>query len=517
MAPRPAVAVIGLGPLGLVTLKNLAEQDLDVTGFEKSDVVGGLWNFRDDDQTTVLENTPTFPSARHIRQYLHDYADHFALVPRMRLGTKTVSAEHDERSGKWKLGIRKGDARSTEWFDKVVFATGTNKLPHTPEIEGLDGFEGQILHSSGYKRPASLQDKSVLIVGFSNSAADTATTLVGHARHVYVSRRHDAFVISRYIDGKPYDHSFNHRRGLIFDLLRRTLPSLAEEMMRKVLTRIHMKGCPDVPSDMDLTTAPLPSRTPPVISDRVVPEILAGNITLVRGIREVSGPKSVVLEDGKEMDVDAIVFCTGYRADYSLAGPFDPTVEQSVAWTSAAGSNCRALPRLYRNIFSLEHPQSLAFMGAIAFPSPAFLTYDLASMALAQVWSGQFRLPPQAAMVAQVDEQHTWLASLAAEGTVIPGWVKADEWMAWADEAAGSDVTAHLGYGLRGWSFWARDRAFCNMLMDGIPSPHLYRMFETGRTRTWGGARDEIVRINSPTSKEQRTKPALREPALRAI
>lgn len=280
------------------------------------------------------------------------------------------------------------------------------------------------------------------------------------------------------------------------------LPSLADKMMRRFLTQTHMKGCSELPPDMDLATAPLPSRTPPIVSDSVVPEILAGNIALVRGIKRVSGPKTVVLEDGRQIDVDAIVFCTGYQADYSLAGPFDPTLEQSAAWTSAAGSNSRRLPRLYRNIFSLKLPQSLAFMGAIAFPSPAFLLYDLASMALAQVWSGQFKLPPQRAMVAQVDEQHRWLTSLAAQGTVIPGWVKGDEWMAWADEAAGADVTAHLGYGLRGWSFWARDRAFCNTLMDGVPSPHLYRMFGTGRTKTWEGARDEIVRINSPMFKE---------------
>ncbi|KND93105.1 Dimethylaniline monooxygenase [N-oxide-forming] 2 [Tolypocladium ophioglossoides CBS 100239] len=499
---RPIVAVIGLGPLGLVTLKNLLEQDLDVTGFEKSDVVGGLWNFRDDDQTTVLKNTPVYPEARHIQQYLCDYAAHFALGPRMRLGTEIVAVEHHEKLGKWKLEMKRGDASSAEWFDKLVFATGVNKLPLAPKIEGLDGFEGQIMHSSGYKRPASLKDKNVLIIGFSHSAADTATTLVGHAKHVYISRRHDSFVISRYIDGKPFDHSFNHRRGLVFGTLQSTLPSLADKMMRKLLTQTHMKGCPDVPSEMDLATAPLPSRKAPIVSDSVVHEILAGNITLVRGVQRVSGPGTVMLEDGKDIDVDAIVFCTGYQADYSLAGPFDPTLEQSAAWTSAPDSNSRALPRLYRNIFSLRLPQSLAFMGAIAFASPAFLIYDLASMALAQVWSGRFSLPPQAAMVAQVDEQHRWLTSLAAEGTVLPGWVKAREWMAWADEAAGTDMAAHLGYGLRGWLFWAGDRAFCNTLMDGIPSPHLYRVFETGRARTWEGARDEIVRINSPTSRE---------------
>lgn len=44
------------GPLGLVTLKNLLEKGFKATGFDKADVVGGLWNYRDDDQTTVLKS-----------------------------------------------------------------------------------------------------------------------------------------------------------------------------------------------------------------------------------------------------------------------------------------------------------------------------------------------------------------------------------------------------------------------------------------------------------------------------
>lgn len=49
---------LAAGPLGLVTLKNLLEKGFEVTGFDKTDVVGGLWNFRDDEQTTVLESRP---------------------------------------------------------------------------------------------------------------------------------------------------------------------------------------------------------------------------------------------------------------------------------------------------------------------------------------------------------------------------------------------------------------------------------------------------------------------------
>lgn len=44
------------GALGLVTLKNLLEKGFEVTGFDKSDAVGGLWNFTEHQQTSVLES-----------------------------------------------------------------------------------------------------------------------------------------------------------------------------------------------------------------------------------------------------------------------------------------------------------------------------------------------------------------------------------------------------------------------------------------------------------------------------
>lgn len=43
------------GALGVVTLKNLLEAGFDATGFDRNDYLGGLWKYRDDDQTSVLE------------------------------------------------------------------------------------------------------------------------------------------------------------------------------------------------------------------------------------------------------------------------------------------------------------------------------------------------------------------------------------------------------------------------------------------------------------------------------
>lgn len=301
---------------------------------------------------------------------------------------------------------------------------------------------------------------------------------------------------SRLIDGKPIDHSFTNRKGTIANALNSFAPALAQRMSRNMLGTMTRKAFPHMPKEWDLATAPLTIHGPPVVSDTMIPQILAGNISLVKGIAQVVDGRKVRLQDGEEISVDAIVLCTGYQTGFALAGPYDPTLEQPAAWTDAAGSNSRKLPGLYRNIFSLHIPHHLAFMGSVTFLSPAFQLYDLASMALARIWSGEFALPTKGEMAAQVDRQQKWLVSLAAESTIMPGWVDGAEWMAWADEAAGSDALRHMGYGLAGWMLWFRDPKLSKALLDGVPSPHQFRLFDTGKRPAWSGARQEILRVN---------------------
>ena len=52
------VCVVGAGMLGLLALKNLKEQGLKVTSFERNDYIGGTWHFSmRPDQTSALELT----------------------------------------------------------------------------------------------------------------------------------------------------------------------------------------------------------------------------------------------------------------------------------------------------------------------------------------------------------------------------------------------------------------------------------------------------------------------------
>lgn len=110
----------------------------------------------------------------------------------------------------------------------------------------------------------------------------------------------------------------------------------------------------------------------PVVSDTLIPCLEDGSISSVAGIRRILGATEVELQDGTRLEVDAIIWCTGYTSDFSMIEPrFDPTCRPQ-QWLDASGSNGKSLFRLYHNVFSLEKPGSLAFLGNVSITLGGF-------------------------------------------------------------------------------------------------------------------------------------------------
>jgi dimethylaniline monooxygenase (N-oxide forming) len=252
----------------------------------------------------------------------------------------------------------------------------------------------------------------------------------------------------------------------------------------------------DLRPEWGFDPAPQVNQSRPIVSDDLVENLASGNVKSCVDVKGVVDDRLIELIDGTKLEVDAIIYCTGYRVDYSIVGDADPSRALGDAYQGkdvVVGENS---PRLYQNIFSLEHPDSLAFMGNLSFMNPAFLMFDLATMALAQVWKGKTKLPPREELNRAVHEHHKWIRHLKAKGPVVPGLVNAVQWMDWVEEATGLGLKQYLGYGLKGWYFWLTDRKFCNVLMDGLMTPIHYRVFPGSKRKHWDGSRDAIMNMH---------------------
>ncbi|KAK2770642.1 dimethylaniline monooxygenase 2 [Colletotrichum kahawae] len=490
------VAVIGMGSLGLVALKNCLEEGFEAIGFERSSYVGGLWKYTPDaSKTSVLPTTivniskergcftdfpfpkdvPSQCSAKQVEDYLESYADHFRLRPFIHLNTRVKRVHHDEPTNKWFVEV---DGSSTEIFDRVIMATATIS-------------------------PENFKGKRVLVVGFGNSGADTAVSLIGHAKKIYLSHREGAYVIPRVNKGRPIDHTINVRFTKVQSFLEYFLPKASESFFNMVVKRLQDSNF-NIRPEWNLSPAPSLKTTSPVVSDEIIPALECGDVDSVAGISKVTGDE-VELTDGSVLQVDVIVYCTGYKADFSILDPKDdPANTPNPEWIAAKGARGKPLPRLYKNVLSEKHPESVAFMGCVAFATGAFQLYDLAAMAIVQIWKGSSPLPSAEDITRSIDRQHAWTTALAKERNVMPAVVNGLEWTAWADRAAGTGVDENLGWGWKGLKFWFQEPRFCGLLMGGIYSPHIYRYFD-GKRKKWDGARAEIERLHRVDSAKSKT------------
>jgi dimethylaniline monooxygenase (N-oxide forming) len=527
----PGVAVVGLGAQGLVTVKNLLEQGFKVTGFERNDYLGGIWHHSAKNNVSALSSTvvnisrelacftdfpfplgtDSYPTAAQVVQYLNNYANEFDLHPHLRLSTTVLAIDRDESSQCWFLTIQSPKSQSSEVlpFDKLIMASGPHNKAIMPDLPGRELFKGEIIHSIAYKQPELFKGKRVLVVGASNSAADTSTSLIDIASKIYFSHRRGTLVVPRYLkDGRSLDHNLSYRNIEIKETLDRLAPRLSIKFMDKMVSRIQRKQFGTFPLEWRLDPAPSLLHQNPTVSDTLIPALIRGEIESAHAPKRVLNEHSVELEDGTVVSVDSIIFCTGYSLDYSILGKDDPT-KPSSRESTVAGADVKLTetPRLYQNIFSLEHPSNLAFVGIALTIFPAFLLSDLSSMAIAQLWSHRPdtpSLPPQTEMENWYSEHLSYvsnLRSLSPHGKFVKYSLRSGPFLSWVEKTIGCEVATHLGFfSPKAWQLYWSDPKFSRLLCHGIWSPHVYRLFEPkrpGGRKRWDGAREAIERVNA--------------------
>ncbi|KAJ3496335.1 hypothetical protein NLG97_g2733 [Lecanicillium saksenae] len=427
------VCVIGAGAIGLVAVKNLKEQGLQVTAFERNLYVGGNWHVSNDTtqvsalpQTRLMsskywtaftdfpmaEDYPTFPAAEHVQSYLEAYAHQFQLLQHIKLGMRVVSVRRDADDSQWLVHVENLQSyqKDTQAFDRVVIATGTFNTKRQPIISGIEKFAGDILHAREFKNPSQFANKDVLVVGAGPTGADTLCQLKNAgAKKLYFSHRSRFYVIPSTIHGYSWDRSSHTTR-----------PSYGP------LHHLFL------------------------VSDEIPCLFKDEEIQDEHGIREVTGPHSVTFTDGRQAhDIDAIIFCTGYLYDDSLiqgiGSPTDPNLAPDgyKRYREARfSSQYECFPRLYHGILSESYPESLAVLGHYITLQPTFTTYDLATMAIASLWSGSYPIPSRKVMKREIGRRYSFVVRILEKGPMPTLGFRLDskesyEWMNRAAELAG--------------------------------------------------------------------------------
>jgi len=440
-------------------------------------------------------------------KYLDDYADHFKLKQHCRFGIKVDRLDRSRDDATWELHYHDRDSEAqVDKFDRVVVTTGAFTKAWMPNIEGSENFRGQILHSQAFKGAEDFKGKHVVVVGLSQTGGDVVYELCEHAEKVYLSHRSGGRISIRNHDA-PVDRKLSRRITAFGLALNKHAPNFAGWIASKGIDYQMRKTFPNIDPAWKLLPAPPIGFSPPVMNDHLMDRLASGAVTSITGINHITPSSEIILTDGTSLpSIDAIVFCTGYTATYSMLSPeADPTAFPQPEWEALPNKNGLVYPRLYRGHCSTKYPLTLAFIGPYTGHSfAAFVNGDLSTQAIAQVWKGAFALPPQAQMEAWCDANYAHqLARLKVSRIPKVGFVDVAEQERWLNAAAGNGINEMLGWSWEAWRFWFKNRKVMRSVTDGVDTPFVYRLFdarETGEGRKgrgrkkWEGAEAAILK-----------------------
>ncbi|ETZ70677.1 NAD(P)-binding domain-containing protein [Mycobacteroides abscessus subsp. abscessus] len=297
MAPMTTVAVIGGGQAGIAAgyflrrrgLEPLSRrQPADAPGhrfviLDHSPGPGGAWQFRW--PTLTLDNTnriyqlPGLPfdemgtirASTAMPRYFGEYEDRYALDVCRPVHVRAV---RPARRG-FTIDTSVGEFP----VDGLINATGTWDKPFVPFVPGAGTFRGRQLHTHDYQRPEEFTGQHVLVVGGGISAVQLLVEISGVASVTtsWVTRREPVFVTD-----------------LTVERLRAAVAGVDERSRRGEPQRsvVSATGLPWTAETAEASRRGVLTRRP-----------MFSRIT----------PTGVTWPDGSSLEVDVILWCTGFR------------------------------------------------------------------------------------------------------------------------------------------------------------------------------------------------------------
>ncbi|CAO1628015.1 unnamed protein product [Parajaminaea phylloscopi] len=365
--PFGKVAIIGAGITGISSAAHLVGAGFDVTIFEESAEVGGIWSRVN--KTSGLQISSImyrfFPAVKYSTGYPRrdEILDNvkkiwktYQLDSKTRFKTRVNSVTRHESStdpakgghGRWIINGNKDEV-----FDGLIVSTGTCGKPKKLDLPNEEKFMGKIVHSSQLDG-VELKGKKVLIVGGGASGIEALELAVAKGAHKpRLLARSDKWIIPR---------------NTVVDALLALNPLGRETFFSRIpkflISKLHYR---DLEQKM-APTGPLYAGTP-IVNSSALQDIREGRADYLRGDVTRLESNSVRFnkrsrgskpgDKGSEVtfDADIIVVATGFDVPDLNFLPKDLFPEDYQR------------PNLYMQVFSTADPSvcctNAAFVGAI--------------------------------------------------------------------------------------------------------------------------------------------------------
>jgi 4-hydroxyacetophenone monooxygenase len=354
------IAIIGAGIAGISVALAATVEGVCYEIFDRNKEVGGTW------LTTTYPgigvDTPSayyslswevnpnwsnyFPQGAEYQAYLVALADKYQLRQHTRFGTEVDALWWDDHRSQWQIHwVDANGRRDVCYANVVITAAGYLNRPRWPDIKGRDAFAGNSIHSALWDPAVDLTGKKVAVIGAGCTAVQIIDACVDQVAHFTVFQRQPHWVAPR---KRLTDEVPAHRR-----YLGRHLPYYANWNRLKsywgtadnnypvilhdpewATDHLSISAANDVLLQMCLEYIERTFGKDTELAKKVTPDFAPYGKRIIRDPGgyyaaltrdhvdvEASEPaeinaKGIVTQDGRQIDLDVIIFATGYYLDF---------------------------------------------------------------------------------------------------------------------------------------------------------------------------------------------------------
>lgn len=385
--PDVQIAIIGTGFSGMGIAIALQKAGLgDFLLLEKSADIGGTW--RDNQYPGACCDVPSqlysfsfalnpgwsrrFSPAREIHDYQQGVMDRFGLRDRTRGGFEVSAASWNGEF--WELKSTAGEHLKARF---IISAIGALHIPNKPHFEGLEQFDGKVMHSAEWDHSYDWSGKNVVVVGSAASAIQIIPQLAETASRVTVMQRSANYFVPRKDRSiGNFEQSLFRRLPFVQKLVRwkqyafndflfhanfMTRRSPAKWYMHRMVRRHLEKSVSDPELKRLLTPDYEIGCKRVLLSDDYFPALQRANVELATdGIKRFTS-NGLVTESGREITADLVVLATGFQTtrlfgEMAVTGPEGHTIEET--WAKEIRAHRSVAVTGFPNLFMMYGPNS---------------------------------------------------------------------------------------------------------------------------------------------------------------
>jgi cation diffusion facilitator CzcD-associated flavoprotein CzcO len=331
------IAIIGSGFAGIgagIRLQQAGFDDYAI--FERAADLGGTW--RDNHYPGCCCDVPShvysysfelnpfwtrgFAPQWEIRDYLRHTAAKYGVTARIRFNHEVTDAAWDAEARRWRIETTGGA------FTSRVLISGAGALsdPTYPDIPGLDDFAGKKFHSARWEHDHDLTGEHVAVIGTGASAIQFVPAIQPDVEQIHLFQRTPPWVIPRWDHQITGTEHFLLRwlpfapalvRAVLYWTLELRVVGFRRPRIMKLADRVarwHLKRQVEDPELREKLTPDYTMGCKRIlISDDYYPSLDRPNVEVVtEGIERVT-ESGVVTKDGREREVDTVIFGTGFH------------------------------------------------------------------------------------------------------------------------------------------------------------------------------------------------------------